>query len=170
MAVQLALISFEFDRVDDIYYNPELDHPFENHDPHPGEAIQPIIGEAVYRIRRAMASSISTMFKFGQVKIINMSNFLHLATMTFDAHIPKANFGHATTCIIACAKFYLLDPQITYKCTLDIEEIPNSSVNVDSEYAYEGGITNEQIEKLVGLLNEEFNLYKNITYQPLIKR
>lgn len=170
MALQLALISFEFNKIEDIYYNPQLDHPFEQDDPLPGEALQPIIAEAVIRIKRSMAASISSMFAFGQLKIINMSNFLHLATMTFDAQIILPDNTHASTCIIAVAKFYLLEPQITYKCTLDIEEIPSSATNTNSEYAFQDGMSNEQIEKLVCLLNEEFKLCHQIEYMPLIKR
>lgn len=170
MATKLALLSFKFDRIDDITYDPALDYNFLKQITLPGEALQPVVAEATARIKRSLGDSVSSWFKFGHVSIHNISNFIHIATLAFNSE-TQLNDGSETQCsILAVIKFYRLEPEITYQVTLDVEEMPSAANEPESKRAYEFGMTNKDIEKLGELLNDEFKLDGKIEIIPLIKR
>lgn len=180
MATKLALISFEFDKLDYIIGDTSLDHNFNKDYPMPGEVIQPIVAEAVSRIKGCMGSTVNSMFKFGTTKIQNVSNFLHIAYLTYNIDIMHNDNTMGQSGIVVVIKFYRLetrdandqprDKYPKYKVSMDIEEMASSAIGAHDESAYTTGMDNKMIEKLVAHLNEEFKLNDDIEYIPVIKR
>lgn len=170
MATKLALVSFQFLELDDIRYDEALDYNFCQSPPLPGEALQPVVAEAVARIKQCLGSSVSSMFRFGSVRILNLSNVFHMATLFWDAKLEHSDNREATTGMIVTCKFIRLDPGPEYTVSIDIEEMPSTLVEPSSRHAYQTGLGNKQIEQLVGLLDEAFLLNGRIESIPIIKR
>ena len=171
MACKLALISFQFENLDGIVYDQSLDYNFDRHDdPLPNEAIQPMVAEAMVRIKKAIATNISSMFNFGQMKVQNVSNQLHLGTMSFNTQIMHNDGSEGQTCMVVVVKVFRLDPSSKYMVSLDLEEMPSSLMAANDTHAFDGGIGNKQLVKLVTALNKEFDLKDQIEFIPLIKR
>jgi hypothetical protein len=170
MALKVALLCFQFRTLEGILHDPFLEHDFTKYIPLPSEAIQPVVAEAVARIKRSIASSVSSWFNFGQTRITNISNFLHIATLTFNTEIEHTDGSTGQTSIAIVIKFYHLEQEDAYRVTLDIEEMHSSVISTHEECAFKGGMQNEQIEHLVELLKEEFELEGKIEYMPLIER
>ena len=170
MALKLALISFKFESIEDLVHDPRLEYKFEKPNPLPGEALQPVVAEAVARIRRSLGASISSCLKFGHIQIQNISNFLHISTLSFNTATQMTDGSEAECSLVAIMKFYRIEPGLTYEVSLDLEEMPSSSLGPDNPIAYQFGMTNAEVAKLVSLLNDEFKLDGKIESIPLIKR
>lgn len=171
MALKLGLLCFQFSRIDDLLHDPGLEFDFSRKAPPiAGEAIQPIIGEAVARIKRAIAKSVSSWFTFGRTSTLNVSNFLHIASISFNTQIEHTDGSTGQTSFVNVIKFYHLEDCDSYRVTLDVEGMHSSAVDTFEEGAFEAGITGEQIEHLAGLLEEEFELEGRIEYLALIER
>jgi hypothetical protein len=170
MALKMAFLCFQFDTLDGISHEPALEHNFLHDPPMPGEAMQPIVAEAVARVKRAIAASISSWFNFGQTRITNISNFLHTATLTFNTEISHTDGSTGQTSIVIVIKFYRMENEDSYRVTLDIEEMHSSAIGAHEESAFRDGFTNKQVELLADLLDREFGLEGRIEYMPLIER
>lgn len=172
MSTKLALLSFEFEKLDDdIHYDSKLEHDFgRKQRPLPGEANQPVVAEAVARIKTCLAKSISSFFNFGSSQIQNHSNYLHTATLSYDVEVQHSDGSAGQTGIVVLIKFFLLQPTSVLRVSLDIEEMPSSLVSPESEHAYKSGFTNKRLERLAELLDESFKLNGRIECIPLIKR
>lgn len=171
MAVKTALLSFEFEKLNELAYDPKFDYEFSSSDPKPGEGCQPLIQEAFTRIKQCLAASVSSSFKFGRTELQNMNNFLHIGTSVINAEVQNNDgSSNGQTNLILIVKFYRLEPKTSYKVTLDIEEMPTSSLAVDDPLAFSLGIDNNKIEQLVTILDKEFSLDGQVEYMPLIKR
>jgi len=172
MATKLALLSFEFEKLgEDIHHDPGLEYDFARK-PKPiiGEANQPVVAEAVARIKLCLAKAVSSLFNFGTTQIQNLSNFLHVATLTHDIEVQHTDGTTGQACLLVHCKFYLLQPTGVYRVNLDIEELPSSSIKPSDPSGYKTGMTNKQVEKLAKLLDESFDLNGSIEVIPIIKR
>lgn len=175
MASRVALLSFQFQKISDLEYDPELDHDFSRlSTPYPGEANQPVVAEAVTQIRLCLSESVSSMFKFGHAQLQNLNNFIHVGTICYDTHIENQGGSSGQHGVIVIFKFYLI------KCTskgaphwrvnIDIEQMPNSSLDPLHEHEYGSNFTDKQIEDLAKSLNEVFQLHGEVEYTSFIKR
>lgn len=170
MALKVALLCFQFKTLDEIVHDSKLEFDLARVEPLPGEALQPLVAEAVARIKRSIAASISSWFHFGQLKTTNINNFLHVAIMNFNTEIDHADGSVGQTSIVNTIKFYFLEDVKSYRVTLDIEEMHSSVIGPEEQYAYRQGINNKQVTKLVHLLDKEFSLNGRIESLPLLRR
>lgn len=171
MAINLALLSFEFESFEELSYDSTKDHDFS--EPGvllPNNDIQPVVEKAFTAIKQCLADSISRSFHFGQVFIQNLDNFLHIGSILVRAEVQHTDNSTAQTSIIVVTKFYRLEPTTKYKVTIDIEQMPSSSMNADDPNSFGFGFGNEEIDKLFALLNMKFNLSDRLESVPLIKR
>lgn len=175
MALKTALITFEFESFGGLQYDPACDfRKFATEDPRPGEYVQPVIDEAFSKIIVCLEETVNKLFhNFGKRNnILNIDNSLHIGTEVAGAGLEvqhnDGTFGKVYT--VLHVKFYRLEPSITYKVSIDIENLPSSSMNSDNPIAFNFGIKNENIVNLVKLLDKEFKLNGKIEYLPLIKR
>lgn len=171
MAIRLALISFEFDECKGLRYDPRFDHDLEASTPRPGESIQPVIDKAFRRIQRSLAVTLSQLFHYGYSQLSNVNNFMHLGIFAVQTDKPEKNGPTSATSILFVTRFYRLKPLPTYKVTIDIEEMPNSSIdcNINIE-TLETDLIQAHIERLSKYLDHKFNLNGRIEYSPIITR
>ena len=182
MAFKLALLTFEFDRLivdkgtaseSTLEYNPELEHNFDKYNTLPGEGCQPVVAEAVSLIKLALIKRISSMFNFANLKLLNLSNLLHVATLTTNIQVMHTDGSQeGQQCILVVLKFYRLEPRTRYKVCIDLEEMPSSAIDATSmDEAFKLGISNKQVEEFVCQLEEYFCLEKGSTeFLPIIRR
>lgn len=172
MALKLALITFEFEKLDDsLAFDPDQEYDFSSQDPYPGEGVQPVIEDAFIRIRKCLEKSVSNLFHFGQNTIRNLNNYLHLATTLISAAIQHADGSLGQTSIILNAKFYRLSPNNSYKVSIDLEELPSTSNQPENVASFKHGtMDNDNIANLAQSLDKEFNLNGNIETVPIIRR
>lgn len=175
MALKVALITFEFESFGGLRYDPAYEfREFARKDPRPGECIQPVVDEAFSRIRVCLEETISKLFhNFGRRNnLVNIDNSLYIGTEVAGAGVEiQHNDGSlGKTYTVLQVKFYRLEPTFTYKVAIDIENLPSSLMNSDNPIAFNFGITNDQIGKLVKLLDKDFKLNGKIECLPVIKR
>lgn len=170
MAVKQALVSFEFQQVKGLIYEPQHDHDFAASDPGPNESIQPVISKAFARIKKCVARSVNSNFNFGFSRLQNMNNYLFIAVTALQAELLNCDETSSSTSSLLTMKFYRLFPSIDYKVTIDIEEMPNSTSCDNNLRLVTHGLTNMHIATLAGLLDFKFKLDGRIEFVPLIKR
>lgn len=172
MASKSALLSFRLEKLDNnLAYDPNYDFDFSSQDPSPGEGLQPMIEEAFKRIRRCLEKTACSLFHFGLNDIRNLNNHLHLATTLVSAAVQHADGTTGQTSILLVVKFYKLDPDNSYQVSIDLEELPSSSMRPDMQPNFEhGSIDNNKLERLALMLNETFKLDNKIELTPIIRR
>lgn len=171
MALKLGLLCFQFRKIDKLVHDPHLEFDFTRKAPPlPGEALQPIVCEAVARIKRAIAGSISSWFAFGRTSTLNVSNFLHICSLSFSTQVEHTDGTTGQTSFVNVAKFYFLEDIRSYRVTLDVEAMHSSVIDSHELEAYECGIGEDQIERLAELLEKEFELEGKLERLALVER
>lgn len=177
MALRTGLLSFEIKSFEGLEYDPNLDHEFGHSAPGPGESIQPVIEKVFRQIKKCVAQTISSQFNFGQLFLQNVNNFMHVASAVIEAEVSHADGTCGQTATMLTCKFYRLElPPNSYKISLELEEMPSSAASANELHSYgrveahEAGLENDKLILLAQLLDEHFQLDKQIECLPMLRR
>lgn len=132
MNVNLALLSIEFETYKQLRYDPTLEHAFELNDTEPGEYIRPVIQATLRRIKRCLATTVSSLFNFGYKRLINVNNLMYERFAAISTELLNSEDKAGSDRILFETRLYRLEPSSVYKLAIDIEKMPNSSIKISS--------------------------------------
>lgn len=170
MALLTQLVSFEFEEVGGILYQPEDDFDFTTRNTQVNEAIQPIVKRAFEEIKMCLAHTVEGTYYYGRVDILNINNYIHIASSVYNVEVEHTNDQIGRVSHVLIAKFYRLEPKTSFKVSLHIEEMPSTIMDPEGPKAFRHGLKNHEVAKFAAALNDTFKLNGKMEVPPILKR
>ncbi|KAG9510267.1 Spermine synthase [Fragariocoptes setiger] len=173
MALKLALISFEIEKIGDCQHDPEYDVDDQSLSVERIK-VQPLVRKCTEVLFECL-QQVSDAFRFASKNVFVVDHALSLALISTSQdragcidRAKHAGAGEGSSNINALTKFYHLANTLRYKISVDIEQLWNSNDSTKLE-CYKEGISNSDIKKLVIAIKREFEIDR-VESIPIIKR